>query len=176
MASSLPSSMPVPGGRSLRELTIDLHLCQLPELVSVDDFDPFAPDAPTHSGVQEIKAAALDMKMPDRINVILYLPTQELPTHESIGGAASTITEALKRYCAYQDREVEASITALKRKAIDELRVGGVVLANVVALSLLLSPLLTSEGAIASALGALVGGACYRSVGRGLVAYRNVLR
>lgn len=140
--------------QSIRELTTDVHLRHARELFIVDDFDPFVPDAPTHSGVEQIKAAALAMKMPDKINMTLYLPADEVKedTIRSIHGA-------LSRYCAYRDHEAEAGIAALKREAIGELRVGGVVLALVLALALLLSPLLTTEGPVVSVLGALVGGA-----------------
>jgi hypothetical protein len=150
----MTTQAPHQSAQNVRELTIDLHLRRAREIFIVDDFDPFVPGALAQSGVERIKAAALEMKMPDKINVSLYLPADELKDD-----TARSIREALKRYCAYQDRQVEASIAALKREAISELRVGGVVLAIVVALAVLLSPILTSEGPFVSALGALVGGA-----------------
>jgi len=150
----MTTQAPHQSAQNVRELTIDLHLRRARELFIVDDFDPFVPGAPPQSGVERIKAAALEMKMPDKINVSLKLPAEELRDD-----TARSIREALKRYCAYQDRQAEASIAALKREAIGELRIGGVVLAIVVALAVLLSPIWTSEGPLVSALGALVGGA-----------------
>src|SRR5207245_355532 len=100
----------------------------------VDDFDPFLPSAPTQSGVEQIKAAAQSMKMPEKITVTLYLPAEKLEQDTT-----KAIRAALTRYCAYREREAQAAIAALRREAILELRVGAVVLAIVLAVALSLA-------------------------------------
>jgi hypothetical protein len=110
------------------------------------------------SGVEQIKAAAQNMKMPERINVALYLPPDELEQE-----TVPSIRAALARYCAYRDRETQAEIAALKREALLELRVGAIVLAIVVGvgllLALLLAPALAAQNPLANILSALATGA-----------------
>jgi hypothetical protein len=147
-----------PSASDLRELTMDVRLRDARELFSMDEFDPFDPSAPTQSGVEQIKSAALNMKMPEKINLALYLPAGKLEQN-----SLDTIRAALARYCAYRDRETQADIAALKREALLELRVGGIVLAIVVGLALLLAlvfaPALAAQNPVANVLSALVSGA-----------------
>ena len=142
----------------LRELTMDVRLRDARELFSMDEFDPFDPSAPTQSGVEQVKSAAQNMKMPEKINLALYLPADKLEQN-----ALDTIRAALARYCAYRDRETQAAIAALKREALLELRVGGIVLAIVVGVALLLAlvfaPALAAQNPLANVLSALVSGA-----------------
>ena len=142
----------------LRELTMDVRLRDARELFSMDDFDPFDPSAPTQSGVEQIKSAAQNMKMPETINLALYLPADKLEQN-----SLDAIRAALARYCAYRDRETQATIDALKREALLELRVGGIVLAIVVGVALLMAlvfaPALASQNPLANVLSALVSGA-----------------
>jgi hypothetical protein len=152
------ASVAQPPAPDLRELTMDLHLRDVRELFTVEEFDPFDPSAPTHSGVDEIKFAAQNMRMPEKINLALYLPSGKVEQY-----TPDAIHAALTRYCAYRDRETQAAIAALKREAIIELRVGAIVLAIVVGLGLLLAlvfaPALATQNPVASALSALVAGA-----------------
>jgi hypothetical protein len=142
----------------LRELSVNVHLRDARELFIVEDFDPFVPGAPMQSGVEQVKAAAQEMKMPERFHLALYLP-QDKAEQETI----ASIRAALARYCAYQDREAQAAIAALKREALLELRVGAIVLAIVVgiglSLALLLAPALAAQNPLANVLSALVTGA-----------------
>jgi hypothetical protein len=142
----------------LRELSIDVHLRDTHELFLVGDFDPFVPGAPMQSGVEQVKAAAQEMKMPETFHLALYLPPDKAE-QVTIG----SIREALARYCAYQDREAQAAIAALKREALLELRVGAIVLAIVVGIGLLLAfllaPALAAQNPLANVLSALVTGA-----------------
>jgi hypothetical protein len=123
----------------LRELTVDVHLRDVYELFLVDDLDPSVPGAPMQSGVEQIKAAAQNMKMPEKISMALYLPPDKLEQE-----TVPSIRGALARYCAYRDREVQTEIAALKRGALLELPVGAIVLAFVVGIVLLLALLLAS--------------------------------
>jgi hypothetical protein len=155
----MSSSSTAQGSASeLRELSVDVHLRDARELFMVDDFDPFVPGAPMQSGVEQVKAAALDMKMPEKIQLALYLPPDKAEQE-----TVSAIREALARYCAYQDREAQAAIAALKREALLELRVGAIVLAIVVGigllLALLLAPALAAQNPLANVLSAMVTGA-----------------
>ncbi|HEY7094883.1 MAG TPA: hypothetical protein VH393_17000, partial [Ktedonobacterales bacterium] len=138
----------------LRKLSVGVHLRDARELFIVEDFDPFVPGAPMQSGVEQVKAAALEMKMPDKFQLALYLPPDKVD-QESV----SSIREALARYCAYQDREAGAAIAALKREALLELRVGVIVLAIVVGIGLLLAfllaPALAAQNPLANVLSAL---------------------
>jgi hypothetical protein len=142
----------------LRELSGEVHLRNVRELFTIDDFDPFDPGVPMQSGVEQIKAAAQNMKMPEKINVTLYLPPDKLEQE-----TVPSIRAALARYSAYRDREIQAEIAALKREALLELRVGAIVLAIVVGvgllLALLLAPALAAQNPLASVLSALLGGA-----------------
>jgi hypothetical protein len=142
----------------LRELHVDVHLRDTRELFIVDDFDPFVPGAPMQSGVEQVKAAALEMKLPEKFQLALYLPPDKAEQE-----TLASIRAALTRYCAYQDREAQAAIAALKREALLELRVGAIVLAIVVGIGLLLAfllaPALAAQNPLANVLSALVTGA-----------------
>ena len=142
----------------LRELHVDVHLRDTRELFIVDDFDPFVPGAPMQSGVEQVKAAALEMKLPEKFQLALYLPPDKAEQE-----TLASIRAALTRYCAYQDREAQAAIAALKREALLELRVGAIVLAIVVGIGLLLAfllaPALAAQNPLANVLSALETGA-----------------
>jgi hypothetical protein len=142
----------------LRELSVDVHLRDARELFIVEDFDPFVPGAPMQSGVEQVKAAARERKMPEKVHLALYLPPDKVDQE-----TMPSIREALVRYCVYQDREAGAAIAALKREALLELRVGAIVLAIVVGIGLLLAfllaPALAVQNPLANALSALVTGA-----------------
>lgn len=142
----------------LRELSVDVRLRDERELFIVDEFDPFVPGAPMQSGVEQIKAAAQNMKMPEKITVALYLPADK-----SKQETAPLIHAALARYCAYRDREVGSQIAALKREALLELRVGAIVLAIVIVvgllLAVLLAPALAAQNPLANILSTLATGA-----------------
>jgi hypothetical protein len=142
----------------LRELHVDVHLRDTRELFIVDDFDPFVLGAPMQSGVEQIKAAALEMKLPEKFQLALYLPPDKAEQE-----TLASIRTALTRYCAYQDREAQAAIAALKREALLELRVGAIVLAIVLGIGLLLAfllaPALAAQNPLANVLSALVTGA-----------------
>lgn len=142
-----------------RELSVELRLRHVRELFIVDEFDPFVPGAPMQPGVEQIKAAAQNMKMPEKITMALYLPPSEQAEQE----AAPSIRAALARYCAYRDLETQAEIAALKREALLELRVGAIVLAIVLVvgllLAILLAPALAAQNPLANILSALVTGA-----------------
>jgi hypothetical protein len=128
------------------------------ELFLLDDFDPFVPGAPTQSGVEQIKAASRDRKLPEKIILALYLPPEKVEQETT-----QTIRSALVRYCEYRDQDTRAEIAALKREALLELRVGAIVLAIVVCigllLALLLAPALAAQNPLANVLSALVTGA-----------------
>jgi hypothetical protein len=147
-----------PSTADLRELTMDVRLRDARELFIMDEFDPFDPSAPTQPGVEQVKSATLNMKMPEKINLALYLPADKFEQT-----SLDTIRAALARYCAYRDRETQAAIAALKREALLELRVGGIVLAIVVGVALLLAfvfaPALAAQNPLANVLSALVSGA-----------------
>src|SRR5215831_10816957 len=100
----------------LRELSVDMHLRDARELFILEEFDPFVPGAPMQSGVEQVKAAAQEMKMPEKFHLALYLPQ-----HKADQETVSSIRAALARFCAYQDREAQAAIAALKREALLEL-------------------------------------------------------
>jgi hypothetical protein len=142
----------------LRELSVEVRLRDARELFIVDDFDPFVPGAPMQSGVEQIKAAAQNMKMPEKISVALYLPPDK-----SEQETVPSIRAALARYCAYRDQDAQAEIAALKREALLELRVGAIVLAIVVGvglvLALWLAPALAAQNPVASVVSALLSGA-----------------
>jgi hypothetical protein len=142
----------------LRELSVELHLHDVRELFIVDEFDPLVPGALMQSGVEQVRAAAQNMKMPEKISVELYLPPAK-----SEQETEPSIRAALARYCAYRDQEAQAEIAALKREALLELRVGAIVLAIVVgvglSLALLLAPALATQNPLANVLSALVTGA-----------------
>jgi hypothetical protein len=152
------ASVSQPPASDLGELTMDVHLRDVRELFTVDEFDPFDSRAPTHSGVDQIKFAAQNMRMPEKINLALYLPSGKLEQN-----TLDAIHAALSRYCAYRGREAQTAIAALKREALIELRVGAIVLAIVVGLGLLLAlvfaPALAAQNPVASVLSALVSGA-----------------
>jgi hypothetical protein len=154
---STPSTEQV-SASDLRELSVDVHLRDPRELFTVADFDPFVPGAPMQSGVEQVKAAALEMKMPEKLQLALYLPPDKAEQ-----ATIASIREALARYCDYQDRETLAAIAALKREALLELRVGAIVLAIVVGIGLLLAfllaPALAAQSPLANVLSALVTGA-----------------
>lgn len=151
------ASVSQPSTADLRELTMDVHLRDERELFTVGDFDPFDLSAPTQSGVDQIKSAAQNMRMPEKILLGLYLPAEKFER------TSDSIHAALARYCAYREREAQAAIDALKREAIIELRVGGIVLAIVVVIGLILAlalaPALAAQNPVASVLSALVSGA-----------------
>lgn len=140
--------------RNERHLSLDLHLHDHREMFVVDDFDPFARDATSRSGVQEIRAAALAMKPPERISVTLYLPAEKV--NEDITLA---IRAALVRYCDYHDDEAQANIGSLKRGAIGGLKVGAIVLVACLIVALLLLPLLTSPNRVGELLASALTGA-----------------
>ena len=152
------TSLSQPSASDLRELTMDVHLRDARELFMVGEFDPFDASAPTQSGVEQIKAAAQNMRMPQKITLALYLPAGKVER-----SSLDSIHAALARYCAYREREAQAAIDALKREAIIELRVGGIVLAIVVVLALILAlifaPALAAQNPVANVLSALVSGA-----------------
>jgi hypothetical protein len=151
MTLSAPMTEPA---RDVRQLTVDLHLRDPHELFVVSDFDPFVPDTATRSGVDQIKAAALSMKRPERISVTLFLPAETLTAETS-----RSLRAALTRYCTYRDEEIQAEIAAHKREAVSELKVGVVVFAACLILALLLLPLTTSSRPAVATIGALLSGA-----------------
>jgi hypothetical protein len=140
------------------ELRVDVHLRDVHELFSIGEFDPFVAGAPMQSGVGQIKAAAQDRKMPNKITLALYLPPDKCEQE-----TVSSIRAALVRYSAFRDREIQSEVAALKREALLELRVGSVVLAIVfgvgLLLALLLAPALAAQNPLANILSALVTGA-----------------
>jgi len=139
-------------------LSVDVHLRDVRELFSINDFDPFVPDAPMQSGIEQIKAAAQDRKLPEKIILALYLPPDKVEQE-----TMRSIKAALARYCEFRDQDTRAEIAALKREALLELRVGAIVLAIVVGvgllLALLLAPALAAQNPLANILSALVTGA-----------------
>jgi hypothetical protein len=135
-------------------LTLDLHLADPREVFVVEAFDPFVPDMPMHSGIEQIKAAALSMKLPEQLRVTLYLPEEKVQDT-----TMQSIRAALTRFCTYQGAAAQAAIAARKRQAIGELKVGAVVFAACLVVALLLLPMLTSPNPILATLGAVLGGA-----------------
>lgn len=142
----------------LGELRVDVRLRDVRDLFTIDEYDPFVPDMPMQSGVEQIKAAAQDRKMPEKIILALYLPPDKLEQETT-----PSIRAALARYSTFRDRETQSEIAALKREALLELRVGAIVLAIVVGIGLLLAfllaPALAAQNPLANILSALVTGA-----------------
>jgi hypothetical protein len=137
---------------------MDLHLQDPRELFVVGDFDPFAPERTTRSGIEQIRAAARAMKQPEQISVTLYLPADHSADHID-EATRDAIHAALTRYCAYHEEEAQASMASLKREAIGELKVGSVVFGACLVLALFLLPLLTASNHVSELLGAALTGA-----------------
>lgn len=137
-----------------RLLHVAVHLRHPRELFAVADFDPFQPEATARSGVDQIRVAALAVKKPEHISVMIYLP------HEYIQDAhVPTLRAALERYCSYHVAEVKAEIASLRRTEYVQLRVGTIVFLGCLLLGLLLLPLLTSSSPALVTLGQILSGA-----------------
>jgi hypothetical protein len=154
-SANMAVSLTAPGAvRRERQLTVDLHLHDPRELLVVDAFDPFAPEATTRSGVEQIKAAVLAKKLPEEISVTIYLPAEKASPD-----TVPMLRAALTRHCDYYDHEAQANMSTLKREAIGNLKVGAVVLGVCFIVVVLLLPLLTSTNQVGALLGAALTGA-----------------